>query len=150
MSHAKEIRNANLRELLVQHWEHYRHIETERYWFMSVYTAVIGVVLSLIFRTDTDIEKFHKIWLILFLIALTFIGFFINIRWKQTLELLGKQIKIISDKLGGMPDTIERVKFEAPPKGIFEKLRTRNLFLFFYILVFTGLVIQLVNTLISS
>ena len=135
MSTEEEIKAENLRELLRQYWNHYRHIETERYWFMSVYAAVVGVLLGIIFKTDLTTDKINDIWLLVFLIVLTIIGFFINVRWMQTLVILSKKTKEIATML--VPE--EETQFEAPSKGIWKVLRTRYLFLSFYVIVFFGL-----------
>lgn len=135
MSTEEEIRNANLRELLIQHWQHYRHIETERYWFMSVYAAVVGVLLGIIFKTDLTTDKIYDIWLLVFLIVLTIIGSLINVRWMQTLIVLSKNIGEIATML----DIEEEIQFEALSTGIWKVLRTRYLFLSFYVIVLLGL-----------
>jgi hypothetical protein len=128
---SEEIKTEKL-ELLRQHLDHYRHIETERYWFMSVFAVVIGVVLGLIFKTDQTIDPNSKNWIFYFIFALTNIGFLINIRWAQTLGLLSDQIKEIGK---------EKIKFEAPHKGIFCIFRTRYLFPFFYFIIIIGTII---------
>jgi hypothetical protein len=132
---SEEIRAENL-ELLRQYLDHYRHIETERYWFMSVFAVVIGVVLGLMFKTDPTIDPNSKSWIFYFIFALTNIGFLINIRWAQTLGLLSDQI----NKIGK-----GKVKFEVPHYGIFWIARTRYLFPFFYLLIIVGTIIRAEN-----
>ncbi len=130
MSSEEEIKAENIREVLILQQHHYQHIETERYWFMSVYAVVIGAVLSLIFSKGITIDAN---WLYLFLIVLSIIGFFINLRWMQTIALLGIRIGEIADKLG----VKDEAEFEAPCKGIQKSLhlQTRILFPFFYFFV---------------
>jgi hypothetical protein len=123
------------RELMRLHWEQCKHIETERYWFMSVYAAVTGVMLGLIFRTDIPIDPTGKTWLYIFLIALTNIGFLINIRWMQAFEHHQSQIKKEGSKLKIDPH------IDVPHKGIFNIFRTKYLFPLFYLIILIGLLI---------
>jgi hypothetical protein len=136
MSSKAEIRATNLREVLTLQRHHFQHIETERYWFMSVYTAIIGVMVGLILKIDLTTQETYKIWSLSFLIVLTFIGFFINVRWMQTLDFVSGKIRGIAATLG----VEDEVKFEPPSNGIWKILRTRYLFLFYYVIVFFGLI----------
>ena len=141
MSSEVEIKTANLREALILQRQHFQHIETERYWLLSVYAAIIGVVLSIIFGTDINIDRGNADWLLVFLMVFTAIVFLINIRWMQTLALLGEKIKGIAATL----EIKEEIAFEAPIKGIWKILRTRYLFLSFYVIVFFGLCALLIT-----
>jgi hypothetical protein len=136
----KEIKNANIRELLIQHWEHFRHIESERYWFMSVYAAILTGALALVLGDNKSTES-GQILLICFLAIFTMIGFLINIRWKQTIIMLSEQIKTLAGNLDGLSDIPGRIKFEADPMRTMKNIRTRNLFPFFYALVLIGLIV---------
>ena len=128
---------STLIEVLKLLHQHFHHIETERYWFMSVYTAIIGVMVGFIYQVDPPISESYKIWLLLFPIVLTLIGFFINVRWLQTLDLVSSKIKEISVTLG----VANEIQFEPQHNGIWKILRTRYLFLFYYVVVFTALII---------
>ncbi len=79
-----------LRALLEQHWLHCRHLETERAWFMSIYGAVVGGILAFgatRLDAETDLGDFPLIYgLILFLVVLTFFGFFHTLRWIYSFE----------------------------------------------------------------
>lgn len=81
----------NLRVLLEQHWDHCRHLESERSWFMNAYAAVIGGVSAFIIgRGVEDLAKLESLltfkFLVAFLIGFTFFGFFHTVRWTYAFE----------------------------------------------------------------
>jgi len=122
------------RELLRQHWLHCRHIESERAWFMSVYAAIIGGVLSFTFA-----DGVHEIWPLAFLIFLTCTGLILNIRWMQSFEHHRRMVKKAAAKLNIEAD------IDVPAGNIWRILRTRNLFPSFYIITLIGLIILLLT-----
>ena len=82
---------ANLRTLLEQHWDHARHLESERAWFMNAYAVVIGGVLAFIIGMKVEdisnlvTSKLFQFFVI-FLVGLTFFGFIHTIRWTYSFE----------------------------------------------------------------
>ena len=93
MSQQWDEKSENLRELLRQHWLHCRHLESERAWFMSVYAAIIGGVAAFVTFGSTGDSSvgiegigLHMWWLVCFLVILTFVGFFLTIRWTHAFE----------------------------------------------------------------
>ncbi len=131
--------NVTRREMLKLHWEHYRHIETERYWFMSVYAATIGAILTIALKSSDAIPGWDQNLIIIFLMGLSFIGFLINLRWSQALKHFGINIEIISKTLG-VP-----ANFEVPSKGVWKILSTKNLFPAFYCFVLIVLMVFLIT-----
>jgi hypothetical protein len=72
-----------LRELLRQHWEHARHIEHERTWYLVSYLIGIGSLIGGAFASDNgDALK----WVIPVSMLPTILGFILSIRWGDTFE----------------------------------------------------------------
>jgi len=81
----------NLRLLLQQHWDHCRHLESERSWFMNAYAVVIGGVSAFIIgmRVEdlAELESSSTFkFLVASLIVFTFFGFFYTVRWTYAFE----------------------------------------------------------------
>lgn len=77
----------NIRKLLEQHWLQCRHIETERALFMSMYAAIVGGILAFVSKgTVISPNSYIFITLVLFLIGLTFFGYFLTLRWVHSFE----------------------------------------------------------------
>ena len=110
----QELIVTTLKDVLTLQQQHYQHIETERYMFMTIYTAIVGVMVGFIFKTNPSTSETYQTWSLLLLIFLTFIGFFINVRWMQTLKLISSKIQGIAQKLG----IEEEMEFEAAHQGI--------------------------------
>ncbi len=130
----ENVKEQNLRDLLRLHWEHYRHIETERHWFMSVYTAITGTILAFILRSDGSLDGTGRIWILFFLMVFTLIGFMINRRWVHALGHFQNNIENLQEILN-LP-----VKFAVPARGFWKILRTRHLFSVFYAIILAGLI----------
>jgi len=126
ITEAEKELNLTRREMLRLQWEHYRHIETERYWFMSVYSAIIGAILAITLKSSDTISIWDQNLITIFLILLTFIGFLINVRWSQALNHFATNIETVSKDLK-VP-----VNFEVTAKGVWNIFRTKNLFPAFY------------------
>lgn len=91
MTHQDERSNGNLRVLLEQHWLHCRHLESERAWFLNVYGIVTGGTLAYVAsETVTPSPLFY------FLIVLTFIGFFLTLRWTYAFECHRGKVNILA------------------------------------------------------
>jgi len=131
--------NATRREMLKLHWEHYRHIETERYWFMSVYAATIGAILTIALKSSDTIPGWDQNLIIIFLMVLSFIGFLINMRWSQALKHFATNIEKISKTLS------VTANFEVPSKGVWKILSTKNLFPAFYFFVLIVLMVFIIT-----
>jgi len=123
---------AGLIALLEQHWLHARHVESERAWFMSAYSAITGGIITYLFSSDTD-----RLWPGVFLLVLTFIGFALNWRWAQAFEHYQQQ----AADIGRQFDPNAQVK--VPRNGVWRVVRTNHLFLGFYGLAFVGLLVML-------
>ena len=120
----------NWRSLLTQHWLHCRHIESERAWFMSVYAVIVGGILTYVFGKEaSDWQP------LVFILVLTVVGLFINIRWSQAYEHHRKQVKCTARKLD------IRANVDVPGNWF---LRTRVLFPTFYGVIAVGLVVLLI------
>ncbi len=132
MSQQNGEKDANLRTLLEQHWLHCRHLESERAWFMSVYAAITGGMLTYIFTSDTI-----QLWPLSFLIFLTFVGLLLNLRWIQAFEHHRRMTKETASKLGITAEV------DVPARHIWRILRTRFLFPSFYFIILVGLIILL-------
>ena len=76
----------SLRTLLEQHCLHCRHIESERAWFMNIYAALAGGILTYgvnFFNNNQSADNFPLSYVLVlsFLTALTFFGFLLALRW---------------------------------------------------------------------
>jgi uncharacterized membrane protein len=132
MSQQSTQRDANLRTLLEQHWLHARHIESERAWFMSVYAAITGGILTYMSASDAA-----GLWPICFLIALTLVGLCLTIRWKQAFEHHRNKIEETAKSLNMAADV------DVQARHVWKMLRTRYLFSSFYFIVLVGLIVLL-------
>jgi hypothetical protein len=129
MSKQQDERSKNLRELLRQHWDHCRHIESERAWFMSVFAAITGGTLAYILTSSTESQ-----WPFYFLMLLTAIGLLLNIRWTQAFNHHRDKVKETAKTLGINGDV-------WAPSSKLLILKTGYLFIAFYALTFIGLII---------
>jgi predicted dehydrogenase len=134
----------NLGKLLEQHWLHSQHVENERAQFMQVYAAIIaGIIVGygyLIstpqFATNDPKYYWISIGLFLFLFSLTFLGFFLNLRWVQTFEFHRQKVNSIATLLS--PKNSMDLSMSIPSmklrwfKGAF---KTRYFFPLFYFFV---------------
>jgi len=134
MSQQESEKAENLRELLRQHWLHCRHLESERAWFMSVYAAITGAMLTYLFTADM-----MRLWPLIFLIFLTAVGLLLNIRWMQAFEHHRRLVKETASKIGVTAEV------DVPAKHIWKILRTRYLFPSFYCIILIGLIVLLVT-----
>jgi len=139
ITEAEKELNVTRREMLKLHWEHYRHIETERYWFMSVYAATIGAILTITLKSTDAIPGWDQNLIIIFLMGLSFIGFLINLRWSQALKHFATNIEKISKTLS------VTANFEVPSKGVWKILSTKNLFPAFYFFVLIVLMVFIIT-----
>ncbi len=96
-------RAENLRVLLEHHWRHCQHIETERYWFMSAYAVVVGAVVSALMM-GRGIEELKALpgsslfmFLVIFLSAFTFFGFFLTLRWTFAFECHRQRVNALAN-----------------------------------------------------
>lgn len=132
MSRQVRVTKADLRVLFEQYWLHWRHIESERAWFMSVYAAITGGILTYIFKTQS------AGWQpLVFLLVLTIVGLSINYRWAQVFEHHRKLIKSTASALGMTAEV------DVPYKC--RLLRTRILFPLFYCIILVILLYLLVD-----
>lgn len=130
----------NLRELLRQHWLHCRHIETERAWFMKVYAVITGGIVTYIFATES-----MELWPVyFFLMTFTAIGFLLTWRWKQAVQYHQRQAEETAALLG-VP-----LNLNIPANRFWKICGTRFLFLYFYAVVFIGLVTLVITKLIQG
>lgn len=168
MTHQDEQKAENLRELLNQHWLHCRHLESERAWFLNVYGLVIaGVLTYTVYKHTTPSfpsSPFHL--LSDFLVVLTFIGFFLTLRWTYAFECHREKVnslaRIIWSESGVKsmlnptmdippmdiaPSFIITPSFEKKeiPKllqeGVNNIFRTRYWFSLFYLIILLGFAI---------
>lgn len=125
---------ASLHILLEQHWLHARHIESERAWFMSVYAAIAGGMLTYMSASGAA-----GLWPICFLIALTLVGLCLTIRWKQAFDHHRSKIEETARSLHMAADV------NVLARHVWKILRTRYLFPSFYFIVLVGLIVLLVT-----
>jgi len=106
MSQHTDERSAGLRELLQHHWEHCRHLESERSWFMNAYAVVIGGVAALLIGGGMErLERIEGSPLMMFLggflVVLTFVGYFHTVRWTYAFECHRTRVNHIATLLYG-------------------------------------------------
>jgi hypothetical protein len=162
-----EPRTENLTALLEQHWLHCRHLETERAWFLNVYGAVVGAILAFSAQglgnnaISTDSPLFYA--LSLFVIGITFFGFFLTLRWTHAFECHRAKVNKITEVLWStsgvkapldptmnipainmMPRcTAKGKKLDGSEKVVNEFFKTRYWFPLFYFLVLMGITLFL-------
>lgn len=119
-------RGKNLRTLLELHWEHCRHIEYERLWFLITYVGVVATVLAFMKK------PLPTMWPKGFLIALSFLGFILTIRWTYAFEQHRSRVRMIIKEL----KVGEGLDMDIPLKGFLVLAgRTRYLYPWIYILI---------------
>lgn len=158
MSQQENEKAESLRELLRQHWQHSRHIESERAWFMSVYAAITGGMFAFIAYTGAQ-----NWWPLYFIIVLTFVGFVLTIRWTYAFECLREKVNKLasivwleSSVKELLDPTMDIPAMHIFPQGICVKkvlgflprivnelFRIRYWFALFYFFVLIGLVVAL-------
>lgn len=134
-----EMKTEILLKLMEQHWQHCRHIENERGWFMVYYAiAVTGGLVSSI-----RAGEFYFSWIFYFILIFTFFGFYQNIRWSYAFESHRIRVNSLIMKIQKtclLPiDNIQLPTMEIEPMEFWEFkgiLRTRYLFpLFYYVIL---------------
>lgn len=147
----------NLGKLLERHWLHCQHVESERAQFMQVYAAIIaGIVVgcSYLISIGKDLNEYLVLYTLLFLIVLTFVGFFLTLRWVYTFECHRVRVNEIASILWlscnvavPLDPTMDIPSMHIMPgclrkvDGIF---RTRYWFPLFYLFVLIG-ILALIN-----
>jgi predicted dehydrogenase len=145
------MKQQNLEKLLEQHWLHSQHVENERAQFMQVYAAIIaGIIVGygyLIstpqFATNAANYNWIVIGLLLFLYLLTFLGFFLNLRWVQTFEFHRQKVNEITKLLN--TETSLDLSMSIPPlklrwfKGAFKTRYFFPSFFFFVLIILSAL-----------
>jgi hypothetical protein len=143
-----EMKTEILLRLMEQHWQHCRHIENERGWFMVYYAIAVtgGLVSSMGSEIDFSLigsGNFDLSWIFYFILIFTFFGFSQNIRWSYAFESHRIRVNSLIMKIQKTCllsiDNIQLPTMEIEPmefwefKGIF---RTRYLFpLFYYVIL---------------
>ena len=168
MSRKDRANTENLQVLLEQHWLHCRHLESERAWFMSVYAAITGGIFAFMAYNTASLDnmKLQSWWPLLFLIMLTFVGFFLSMRWTYSFECHRVKVnelarilwaeskgKSMFDPTMNIPamrilpeplrssKIIQFLRINRIAQSLNEVLRTRYLFPSFYFVMLVGLVI---------
>jgi predicted dehydrogenase len=154
MSNQQDEQLENLRELLRQHWNHCRHLESERAWFMNAFAVVVGGAMAfLIGMAVKDIDaladiKFFQVFIV-FLAGLTFFGFFHTLRWTYAFECHRIKVNALAEIIWGESQSKARVPLdptmdippmEIKPKFIKGFFRTRHWFSLFYFVILLGLI----------
>ncbi len=137
---AEETKDENLRELLTQHWEHCRHMENERTWFLVSY--IIG--MSTLLGQTADQTNALK-WVLPVAILPTIVGLVLSIRWGQAFETHREQFDAIIPLLGVPPIKVDG-KEDKPDMVVkagkfYKKFPTRYWFNMFYGISLVGLVV---------
>jgi hypothetical protein len=137
----QEPKQENLGKLLERHWEHCQHIENERSQFMQVYAAIAaGIIVGftyLISVKGVTVPGYLIFGTWLFFLILTFLGFFLTLRWSQTFEFHRKIVNEIETRMS--PAEGLDLSMEIPSMRViwFKRyLKTRYLFPFFYLLIY--------------
>jgi len=143
----KEITDQNQKILIAlfeRHWLHCQHVENERAQFMQVFAAIFaGFIVGYGYLVNTgtfvgDNLTFFAttISVLLFLIMLTFLGFFLTLRWVHTFEWHRQRVSFIADELNPYEYIDLTMKIPTMETGKFsESLKTRYFFPSFYIVV---------------
>jgi predicted dehydrogenase len=142
----------NLRALLEQHWSHCQHLESERAQFMQVYSAIIaGIVVgyTYLISISKPISDYLVLYILLFLMVLTFVGFFLTLRWVYSFECHRGKVNEIASALWRSCNIVVPLDptMEIPPLHIMpsrltkadEIFRTRYWFPVFYLFVLIGI-----------
>lgn len=83
-----------IRSIYEQNWEHMRHIETERYWFLNVYALVLGAIISGILVSDKGWGEFLP-YVLLFLFFFSLIWSFMTLKLNIEYSRIRKQNKAL-------------------------------------------------------
>jgi predicted dehydrogenase len=142
----------NLRKLLEQHWLHCQHLESERAQFMQVYAAIIaGIVVgyTYLISISKPISDYLVLYILLFLMVLTFVGFFLTLRWVYSFECHRGKVNEIASILWQscnvvvpLDPTMEIPSLHIMPSRLRkadEIFRTRYWFPVFYLFVLIGI-----------
>lgn len=93
-----------------RHWDHCRHLESERSWFMNAYAVVIGGVSAFLIGSGvTDLAELEGSsafkFLVAFLIVFTLFGFFHTVRWTYAHECHRQRVNYLTGlmKFGSLP-----------------------------------------------
>src|SRR4030042_5583339 len=155
MSKQQDERTENLRELLRQHWNHCRHLESERAWFMNAYAIVVGGAMAFLIGMGVEdvatlpSNRLFQIFIV-FLIGLTFFGFFHTMRWTYAFECHRIKVNTLTRIIWGeggfnarvpLDPTMVIPPMEIPPKFIKGFFRTRHWFSLFYFFILIGLLV---------
>lgn len=152
----------NLGKLLERHWLHCQHLESERAQFMQVYAAIIaGIIVGYGYLISIDNPPIDKpiidylvLCILLFLVGLTFVGFFLTLRWAYSFECHREKVNEIAsilwlscnvvvplDPTMGIPPLRIMPSCLRKADGIF---RTRYWFSLFYLFVLI-VILALIN-----
>lgn len=88
----------NLRELFEQHWLQCRHLENERTWFLVQYVVVTGGGLAYT-AGERSTPSPVLYFLLAFIVVLTFVGFFVSLRWIYAFECHREKVNILAEIL---------------------------------------------------
>jgi len=86
-----------IRSIYEENWEHMRHIETERYWFLNVYALVLGAIVSGILMSDKSWEEFLP-YILLFLFFFSLIWSFMTLKLNIEYSRIRKQNKALLEE----------------------------------------------------
>jgi hypothetical protein len=120
MSKQQDEETANLRELLRQHWDHCRHLEYERTWFML---ACLGAMAAFVFGMSTLGLQGLQVSFILQLsaglfIVISFFGFFLTIRWIHAFECHREKVNKLALLIWKLSSKTNRISDFDPTIGI--------------------------------
>ncbi len=132
-----------LMEVFRQNFENMRHGESERRWFMHIYTLTIIGVLAFILQANLVYS--FPFWLILFLLSL--VGLLLTIRWNANINIDIEQNK---HAVSIMPEEIREIVSFGQQKGWTAKISLRTNFVALYIVFSTLFLGLLIYTLVST
>ena len=141
----EEISKEMLLEMMKINLEHARHVENERITLNSIFTAIVAGVLAFTLETATQTPEAGVVSTLVLLLACV-LSMLLNKRWSDVFEGHTQVAKRLYEQCFG-GDADENIYYYNKHKNLkgpkllmpLLRIRTRNLFAYFYTIVFTSL-----------
>jgi len=123
-------------EALKQSWLHFRHIENQRLQFTYVYSILVVAALTILMGSGLNTFRItypYSLFLVGFVILLSFLGYLLTLRANFVLFLIAEKIKKTAHDLN-----LANHMALWSEKGIWKIVKVRNIFELFYAMILIG------------
>jgi len=120
-------------EALKQNWLHFRHIENQRLQFTYVYSILVIAALTILIGRGLNTFRIthpYSLFLVGFVVLLSFLGYLLTLRANFVLFLFSEKIKKTAHDLN-----LANHMALWSEKGIWKIVKVRNIFELFYAVI---------------